>query len=692
MHAIANGAAKLAGQDIRVGVEVGGTFTDLVMVRDGAIEIAKVPSTPLQPDVGALNAIEAAGLKLGSIAELVHGSTVATNAVLERKGGRIAAFVTQGTRDLFGLQRQDRRAIYDLHYQKPAPVVEREDVFEITERLAPDGSIVLPLDEQNAAETIKQILGQQNYDAVAICLLHSYANPAHEKSIADIIKRVAPQLPVTCSSDVSPEFREYERATTTTLAAYVQPVISGYLDRLVAKLQDGDFDGRFSIMQSNGGRMPAAAMTQNAIAALFSGPAAGVVGAVGSAANSGIENIITFDMGGTSTDVALIAGSQPQLAPQTVIDGLPVRTPVIDIATVGAGGGSIAWADDGGLLRVGPHSAGASPGPACYGRGGSEPTVTDAHLVRGTLQAGSFLGGAMELDQAAALSSFGDLAEHFSLSVEEAADSTIRIAENNIVRAIEQVSTEQGLDPRDFVLVPFGGAGPLHAARIAEELEIDTLMVPTNAGVLSAAGLLMADHVHYRSHTKRTRLDPDAVAVVKDILSGLANDASVHLKEAGVDAATRFEYTVEMRYVGQAFELSVPINTDLHALDFAYLQEAFRSVHHRVFEFSKPPDKPAEIVSFRVGAHAATGAFPGRSKPHGAATDGQSQQAPERTIDIVENGEHVSCRVVSRTAIADADLEGTLLVEDGTSTLYIPAGWRVRCDSVGNLIATRKRT
>ncbi|MEM7751244.1 MAG: hydantoinase/oxoprolinase family protein, partial [Pseudomonadota bacterium] len=266
-------------QNTRVGVEVGGTFTDLVIARDGEIKIAKVPSTPKQPDVGALNAIEAAGLELASIDDLVHGSTVATNAVLERKGGRVAAFVTQGTRDIFGLQRQDRLAIYDLHYQKPVPVVARCDVYEITERLAPDGSVVTALDEASARETIAGVLRDGDYDAVAVCLLHSYANPKHERSISDIIRSLAPELPVTCSSDVSPEFREYERATTTTLAAYVQPVISGYLDRLVAKLGDGSFEGRFSIMQSNGGRMPAAAMGRNAIAALFSGPAAGVVGA-----------------------------------------------------------------------------------------------------------------------------------------------------------------------------------------------------------------------------------------------------------------------------------------------------------------------------------------------------------------------------------------------------------------------------
>lgn len=673
---------------MRVGVEVGGTFTDLVVVRDGAVEIAKVPSTPRQPDVGALQAITAARINLNEITDLVHGSTVATNAVLERKGGRVGVFVTAGTRDLFGLQRQDRTAIYDLKYRKPEPVVKRDDICEIDERLAPDGSVVVALDERALTQSAEAFLANGPFDAIAICLLHSYANPSHERRIAEAVGRIAPDIPVTCSCDVSPEFREYERASTTALSAYVQPVISRYLDRFVVELGNGGFAGRFSIMQSNGGRMPASGMARNAIAALFSGPAAGVVGAVGVAAQSGVLNIITLDMGGTSTDVSLIADGQPQLAPQTLIDGLPVRTPVIDIATVGAGGGSIAWVDDGGLLRVGPQSAGATPGPACYGRGGTQPTVTDAHLIRGTLQSGSFLGGTMEVDRNAAVAAFQPLAESFGMTIDAVADSAIRIAESNIVRAIQQVSTEQGLDPRDFVLVPFGGAGPLHAARIAEDLDIETLLVPRNAGVLSAAGLLMADYVHYRARTDRTRLNEDAVATVKRVLAELAEEAAAYLQDVGVAGERRFEYIVEMRYVGQAFELSVPIDGALEQLTFADLFEAFRAAHHRIFEFSKPPEKPAEIVSYRVGVHAQLDAFPFDAITSNTA--GSGSNAPTRTIDVTEGGERISCQVVKREAIGGTAVNGTLLVEDGTSTLYVPAGWQARCDDAGNLMIERK--
>ena len=380
---------------MRVGVEVGGTFTDLIVLDGSEIRVAKVPSTPASPDIGALNAIEAAGIDLTQVEDLVHGSTAATNAVLERKGAAVALFVTQGTRDVLLLQRHTRNSIYDVHYRKPTPIVDRSAVFEIEERVAADGAIVEPLDLKRAAHLIDRALASGEFVAVAICLLNSYVNPSHEQALAGILRERHADLVVTCSSDISREFREYERASTTVLSSFVQPVIERYLLRLTKTLASSGFTGRFGIMQSNGGRMPADAMARNAISALFSGPAAGVIGAIHGISDAGFRNLITLDMGGTSTDVSLVVDGEAQLASMTKIDGLPVKTPVIDIVTVGAGGGSIVWRDDGGLLRVGPESAGADPGPACYDRGGERPTMTDAHLIRGTLQAESFLGGAM---------------------------------------------------------------------------------------------------------------------------------------------------------------------------------------------------------------------------------------------------------------------------------------------------------
>ena len=457
---------------MRVGVEVGGTFTDLVAVEGGKVVVTKVPSTPRSPDIGAFAALTASGIDLARIEDLGHGSTVATNAVLERKGAAVAFIATAGFRDLLFMQRHDRRNIYDLFYAKPAPPVRRKDCFEATERLGADGSVIAPLDEAAVRDALIPALKAGGYRAVAICLLNAYANPAHEKRLAALITEALPGVLVTSSHQVAREFREFERASTTLLSAYVQPVIDGYLHRFENKLAESGFTGRFTVMQSNGGRLPASAMRQSAITALYSGPAAGVVGATRQAARSGFRDLITFDMGGTSTDVCLVQDGRPSLASESEIDGLPIRTPVLDIVSVGAGGGSIVWVDDGGMLRVGPQSAGADPGPACYGKGGTAPATTDAHIVIGTIRPGAFLGGAMSLDGDAARRAFEPLAARFDLSVEQAAASALQLADANIVRAIQLVSTERGRDPRDYALVPFGGAGPLHAARIAEELGI----------------------------------------------------------------------------------------------------------------------------------------------------------------------------------------------------------------------------
>lgn len=668
---------------MRVGIEVGGTFTDLIEIHEGIARIAKVPSTPDQPDVGAINAIEAAGIELKNVVDLVHGSTVATNAVLERKGGRVCVIVTKGMRDIFILQRHDRTSIYDLKYAKPRPIINRQDVWELNERIDAEGLVVQNLDKRELDKLADNIVANDEYDAIAICLLNSYVNPDHERQIANTFKKLAPHMPVTCSCDVSPEFREYERASTTALSAYVQPNIEGYLNRFLEKLKVKYFTGRFSIMQSNGGRMPAQAMSKNAITALYSGPAAGVVGATGIAEKIGYKNIITLDMGGTSTDVALIVNGTPDLTPLTKIDGLPVRTPVIDIATVGAGGGSIAWIDDGNLLRVGPESAGAYPGPASYGRGGKLPTITDAHLIRGTLQANSFLGGTMEVDLEAARLSFKSMSSHLSMPIEELADSAIRIAEANIVRAIQQVSTERGRDPRDFVIVAFGGAGPLHAARIAEDLDIGTVVIPPHAGVLSAIGLLMSDYVHFRARTERTQLIDSSLASIIDTLSDLRIRTENYLKSEGISEGLIFEQILEMRYVGQAFEVSVILEGDMKSITIGTISSAFSEAHHRIFEFSKPPENPVEIVSYRVGART-------KSVEFSAFNDGISGKeksiAEVKNIEITEGGQQAQCRLKTRQSIRTGSSFGPILIEDGTSTIYVPPNWSALRDEANNII------
>ena len=670
---------------MRVGIEVGGTFTDLVMSDGKNIKTAKVPSTPASPDEGAMLAIKAAGLKLDEISELIHGSTVATNAVLERKGGRVCFFVTQGTKDLLLIQRHDRRAIYDLQYQKPSPVVPRHHTYEINERIAADGKIVTDLDSEVTSNLVKDILEQENFDSVAICFLHSYLNPIHERALSDIISALYPEMPITCSCDVAREFREYERASTTTLAAYVQPVVAGYINRFSEELARRGFQGKFSIMQSNGGRMPAAAITKNAITALFSGPAAGVVGAIRGKGSTPYTDIITLDMGGTSTDVALVSNDQAELTPMTMIDGLPVKTPVVDIVTVGAGGGSIAWVDDGGLLRVGPQSAGATPGPACYGRGGKLPTVTDAHLVRGTLQADSFLGGKMSVDLAAASHVIGEIAKKFNVELAEMADSIIRVAEANIVRAIQQVSTERGSDPREFALVPYGGAGPLHAARVAEDLNIDTVVVPPNAGVLSASGLLLSDYVHYRTQTKRLLLNEKNLNSIKSNISSLTTEAKEYLMKLGIQTNKKIETSLEMRYVGQAFEVPVKLTeTDVRNISLTLLQKRFTEAHHKIFEFSKPEGDPVEIISIRVGAGEKTPEFAVQHDNEDIDIDPNISK-----VDIVERGILSETTTLSRTDLTGRTVSGPVLVRDENSTVYVPFGWQVRLDDFYNIVLNR---
>lgn len=670
---------------MRVGVEVGGTFTDLVAIGDdGRLRVTKVPSTPARPDEGALNAIDSAGIDLAEVADLVHGSTVATNAILERKGARVLMVVTQGTRDILFIQRHNRRQIYDLFYRKPEPVVRRRDVVEAPERIDAAGAVVDPLDmETTLARIAERLEAEDDYGAVAICLLNAYVEPAHEQAVADAVRKRFQNLKVTVSSDVCREFREYERASTTALAAYVQPVIDAYLGRFGTELTRRGHRGRFSVMQSNGGRLPAAGMARSAITALFSGPAAGVVGATRQALRSGIGNIITFDMGGTSTDVCLVQNGQPDLAAATEIDGLPVKTPVIDIATVGAGGGSLVWIDDGGLLRVGPESAGADPGPACYGRGGQRPTITDCHLVRGTIRAETFLGGSMPLDRAAAAAVIAPVAAQLGLSPVEAADAAIRVAEANIVRAIQRISTERGHDPRDFALLPFGGAGPMLACRVAEDLGINTVLVPPAAGVLSAYGLLASDFVHFESRTHQVRLEDTNAAEIRGVIAEVGAAAAAHLRDLGLDGDVGMKLSLDMRYVGQAFEIPVDLgNLAPEELAPATIRDLFEAAHHRVFEFDKAGGSAIEIVAFRAGASVQPGAQPDLSG------DAAETEIADST-DFHEHGAlHRAAPCTTRPGQGVA-VTGPALVEDGTSTILVADGWQGGVDAAHNLILRR---
>lgn len=666
---------------MRVGVEVGGTFTDMVATDGDTLRIVKVASTPRSPDIGAFASLEAADIALSGVRDLVHGSTVATNAILERRGARIAFITTRGFRDILFLQRQDRRQIYDLHYAKPAPPLRRRDCFEVAERIDAAGAVVTPLDETALRRDLLAALSAGAYEAVAICLLSAYASPVHEARLRTLIETALPGLRITCSHDVACEFREFERASTTALSAYVQPVIDLYIDRFERVLASAGFRGEFSIMQSNGGRIPASAMRRSAITALFSGPAAGVIGATRQAQRSGHGNVITFDMGGTSTDVSLVSGGEPSLAPETEIDGLPVRTPVLDIVSVGAGGGSLVWIDDGGMLRVGPQSAGAEPGPACYGRGGTLPTITDAHVVRGTIRPDGFLGGTMTLDRDAAHRCFAAIAAGLGLEVAAAAAAAIRLAVANIVRAIQVVSTERGRDPRDYALLPFGGGGPLLAAEIADELALREILVPPNPGVVSALGLLSADYVKVYSATKRMRLDDDTPEGLRAAHAHFLALAREDYQSHGLDDPLDCALEADMRYVGQAFEIPVPIEAALlPRLRAADLAHHFNAAHRRVYLHGGEPGRAVELVGVRFSARQKLPALPNvREREAGG-------ERPAYSPVTLADGTIVESRLVVATSRGlDAGLDGPAMIEGYSSTIWVPPGWSANRDAAGNI-------
>ncbi len=668
---------------MRIGVEVGGTFTDLVAIDGNNIQVLKVPSTPKSPDEGAFNALVASEIPLDQMTDLAHGSTVATNAVLERKGFLTAFLTTKGFRDILALQRHGRSNIYDLAYQKPTPVVSRKDTFEVSERMLANGETHTPIDQKQIELELIPALKKGNYQAIAICLLNAYVNPKHEQALRDLIHKHLPDLNITLSSDVSREFREYERASTTTLSAYVQPVMDRYISRFAQKLQESGFKGRFSVMQSNGGKLPAEAMRANAITALLSGPAAGVIGAARQAGRSNYKNLITLDIGGTSTDVCVISDGQPQLTNEFSLDGLPVRIPLLDINTVGAGGGSIIWIDDGGMLRVGPESAGAMPGPACYCRGGTRPTITDAHVVRGTILPEAFLGGKMKIDADLSRKALEPIAHAFGMSVEEAADSAIQLANANIVRAIQVISTERGYDPRDSVMVPYGGAGPLHAAQVARDLGVRVIAVPPNAGVISAYGLIASDFIQFETLTKRFLLDSDAVASVQSVFNEMRTRAMERAAAMKLGDTVKLSFIAEMRFVGQAFEVPVELSPDsLGTLTVEKMRAQFGDMHQKLFFFGAEEDKPIEFVSFRLGLTAPLKEIPVLSESEG-------REIKTRDIDMFESRAWRKAKLISRSQIKIGDVvHGPALVDDPTSTLLVPSGWTAHRDHSDNIILT----
>jgi N-methylhydantoinase A len=664
---------------VLVGVDTGGTFTDIVLLRDGKISIHKVLSTPDDPSSAILEGLAEPGVAQ-NLDVLVHGSTVATNAVLEHKGAVTGLITTAGFRDVLEIGRQTRPKLYAIGVQKVPPLVPRSLRVEVIERLNECGEVLVELDEESLHAAI-HTLQEAGVEAVAISLLFSFTNPAHEQIVAKAVR--AAHLYVSPSCEVLPEFREYERTSTVVLNAYVGPLIDRYLARLEQELPRHTV---LRIMQSNGGSILSATARREAARTLLSGPAAGVVGAAFVAKMSGFTQTITLDIGGTSTDVALVNGSISETT-DGAIAGYPTKLPMIDIHTVGAGGGSIAAFDVGGALRVGPTSAGANPGPAAYGRGGTQATVTDANLVLGRLLPEAFLGGSMSLHTERAYDAVARIAERLDTTPEEAALGIIRVVNANMEAAIRLISVERGCDPRQFTLVAFGGAGPLHACELAAALGIPRVLIPTTPGVLSALGMLTADTLKDYVRTVMVAAK-EAQAVVETVFAELEDRGRADLVREGIAAEhIRIERYLDVRYVGQSYELVVPFERSI-----TQAVANFHIAHEVRFGYSDPNEQ-VQVVNVRLKARGLTS--PPQLERRESKSDTKLTPITMREVIFVGADGPVSyrsCRVpvYERGSLeTGAILTGPSIITQYDTTTVLPPDWRARVDAVENLIIER---
>ncbi|WP_248897187.1 hydantoinase/oxoprolinase family protein [Haloplanus halobius] len=671
--------------DTRVGVDVGGTFTDVVVADADGLSMLKVPSTPDAPDEGVLDGLDAAGeqadLDPTATDFFAHGTTVATNALLERQWAETALVTTEGFRDTVEIGRQTRPDLYDLHAEKPTPVVDRDRRFEVPGRLDRRGDIVEPFDE-DAARAVADAVADADVESVAITFLFAFEDDTHERRMREILREAGVDCETSLSSEVLPEIREYERTLATAINAALKPVMNRYLGRLEEGIADAGVPAPLRVMQSNGGIASASVTRERPVNTLLSGPAAGVRGAAHVAGEAGFDDVLTMDMGGTSCDVSLVRDGDPVVSTEGSVGDYPVTVPMVDVHTIGAGGGSIAWVDEGGSLRVGPRSAGADPGPICYGRGGTEPTVTDAHLLLGRIDPGAFFEGSA--DEATVRQAVRDsIAEPLEMSVEAAAQGILDVANANMERALRVVSVERGHDPRAFSLVAYGGAGPLHAAELAAELDVPRVVVPRSAGVLSALGLLISDVVYEEGVSAVrpwTAVDP---ADLQLRFERLERERRERLEGEGYPAERRrFERAVDLRYRGQSFDLRVPVpgdELDGDALDA--IAERFHERHERRYGHASP-DEPIELVTIRSRAR-------GLVDPPDLSMDcgGETDPVPRTTRKTVMDDERRATPVYDRAALGvGATLDGPAVVEGVESTAVVPPGATATVDDLGNVV------
>jgi N-methylhydantoinase A len=685
---------------VRIAVDIGGTFTDIQIHngRNGRISAFKTPSTPEDPSVGLIQGLNGAaerhGFALQDVGLIMHGSTIATNAVLERKLPQGALVTTAGFADVLEIGRHMRKNVYALKAEDRGLLIPRQSRFEVRERIRADGSIEASLDETALLTLIEHLKGR-DIKAIAIAFLHSYRNSENERRAATLLAQHLPDVSVTASHEVSPEIREYERTSTTVLNALLKPVISNYLARVEARLQTAGIAAPLYMVQSNGGVATPEEAARMPVKLLLSGPAGGAMAMESVARHYGIANLVGLDMGGTSSDISVVIDGQLGTTVESEIDGLPVRLPMIEIRTIGAGGGSIAR-DEAGALRVGPESAGANPGPACYDRGGTQPTVTDANAALGRLAAASFMGGAMRIDPVLAEMAIGTrVAEPLGLGWEAAAGGITDVANTHMAGAIRLSLFEKGADPSDFALVPFGGAAGLHACAVADELDISSIVFPADASTLSARGILMADLRRDLSRSDLMMANADNLKRISTTIAELETEARRLLAETGLPEDRReLRFAADLRYRGQAYEITTPWDgvgaaKDIDSAAVERLVQAFHELHRMRYSHSAPED-PVELVTFRA---IATGILERGTIAEPAADAQAATAGGTRSVYVEDGWQDVPtwsrAALIAASAEGAAPVEGPAIIEEEYTAILVAPGWQVAPAANGDLIATR---
>ncbi|MGY5862971.1 MAG: hydantoinase/oxoprolinase family protein [Candidatus Thorarchaeota archaeon] len=671
-----------------IGVDVGGTFTDVILTctETGEQYVHKVPSTPESQDLAVIQGVQDIlskhNIKPEEITLVVHGTTVATNAMLERKGAKVVLLATEGLEDVLEIGRQNREDIYNLEANRPEPLVDREDRIGVTERVNSEGGILVALSEYSITNAVREV-SLKKPDSVAISLLFSFKNQSHEEALLNSLREKTDSY-VVASSDVLPEFREFERTSTTVLEAYLGPLVIGYLQRLDSSLSDICPKSNLTVMQSNGGTMLASRAHGKAIGLAISGLAGGVIGGWEVSKQCGVQQAITLDMGGTSCDISAVI-ERIVVRPDNEVGGLPLRMPSVDVKTIGAGGGSIAWIDRVGVLHVGPQSAGADPGPAAYGKGGKQATVTDANLILGRLNPEFFLGGNVKLDRHLARGAISEIASTLGFTLEETALGIIRISTANMVQAIREVTVERGADPRDFVLVPFGGAGPTQAVDIAEALAINQILIPPHPGITSALGLVCTDlRVDLMRTVLLTATEKNRVEL-QSVLEHMADEARSRLVDQGASEGFNHIWKIDMRYVGQSHELSIEISHDSNDFVNASISK-FESTHFDSFGYNMK-GRDIEWVTARVVAEASSGEF--RPFIHNVETIGETIGKREL---LLNNGTKIGVDIYRRWNLSVGQvIEGPAIIEQLDTTTYVGPGWSAVQRADGSLWMGREK-